>query len=80
MIKVNRPLPQIVYNINFHDPKKKEQFGDLRLMFKDDDDYLIDGWVYFDATDMENIEIIEIVEDDDEDFITPVPKPPPGPK
>ncbi len=77
LVKMNDTFPNMVYNINIHNPKKKEIFGDLRLMFKDNTDYLIDGWIYFPSRDEPKI--------DKSDFegISPitksVPPPPPSP-
>lgn len=42
------------YNISLDDPETKESFGQIRIMFKDNKDYLIDDWIYFREDNSEN--------------------------
>ncbi|MDF1548521.1 MAG: hypothetical protein P1P88_11915 [Bacteroidales bacterium] len=52
LVKFNRPS-LFFYNIFIHDPDKKLSFGNLRLVFFNTDDFLIDDWIYFKETDEE---------------------------
>ncbi|WP_066632926.1 hypothetical protein [Labilibacter marinus] len=48
-----------------HHPESKTGYGNLRIVFKDQDDFLIDDWIYLPE--------VEIEEDDfDEMEITPI--------
>ena len=44
-IKVSAPMP--LYNINLHNPKKRGTYGDIRIMFTNEDDLLIDKFQFF---------------------------------
>lgn len=66
VVKINRDYP--FYNINFHDPINKEDFGDLQLIFHDNKDDLIDEWNYNNSKSIKT----EL----DKDFKGEIPKPP----
>lgn len=68
IVKIDRPF--MFYNINIHDPKSKTLFGDLRLVFRDNVDFLIDDWIYF-------IEQDKPKESGPKLKSTPLPPPPP---
>ena len=42
--KINRPFSY--YNINIYKPNSQESIGDVRFVFKSEEDYLIDSWIY----------------------------------
>lgn len=50
-VKINAPIP--LYNIFLHDKKKKEQYGDFRIMFSNENDILIDKFKFFKNQDSE---------------------------
>ena len=64
-------------NVNLNDPETKTLFGDLRLHFTDETDFLIDKWVYIRWEDSRK-------EDSTDDLpngqIPPPPPPPPPPR
>lgn len=70
MIKVDAPIP--LYNINLHNPKKKEQYGDFRIMFSNENDVLIDKFKFFENQELEI--------DDDMEMPDFPPPPPPAPR
>jgi len=49
-VKIDKPYNYYVITIYNHD--LKEQFGELRLVFYDEKDFLIDDWVYFNKSEM----------------------------
>ena len=62
---------KLVYNVNIHDPKTKTIFGNLRLVFKNNSDFLILDWKYFREEDRPGKE--------NEEFIPSGRIPPPPP-
>ncbi len=71
IVKIDAPIP--LYNINLHDPNKKEQYGDFRIMFSNENDVLIDKFNFFENQEIEKA--------DDEEFPSfPPPPPPPAPR
>ena len=58
----------VFYNINLNNPYEKLTFGDLRIVFKDQNDFLIDDWVYLKVTD--------ISDNADDDELPAIPLPP----
>lgn len=68
--KFDRPN-LVFYNVNLYNPKEKLTFGDLRIVFKDKKDFLIDDWIYLKETD---------ANDNAEDNKLPPIPPPPLPK
>lgn len=72
---IDRPF--LFYNINIYDPKTGSSFGNLRLVFKDQDDFLIDDWIYLiDQNKLESIDS-ELEELPPASFSNPLPPPPP---
>ncbi|WP_319501665.1 hypothetical protein [uncultured Draconibacterium sp.] len=47
--KFDRPN-LVFYNVNLNNPAEKLTFGDLRIVFKDKKDFLIDDWIYLGET------------------------------
>lgn len=75
IIKVDNPL--LFYNIHVYDPDTKESYGNLRLLFEDQSDYLIDDWIYLiEQKELEsmdsNLEELSPIE-----YSNPLPPPPP---
>lgn len=64
-----------LYNINLHDPSTREQFGDFRVLFNNEEDFLIDKWKYFPSNESKKNEE-EIIQP----LNIPAPPPPPPPK
>lgn len=65
--KFDRPN-LVFYNVNLHNPKEKLTFGDLRIVFKDNKDLLIDDWIYLKETNT--------TDDEDESELPSIPLPP----
>jgi len=68
--KIN--YPGRAYNTNIHNPVKVISYGDLRFLFKDEKDFLIDDWKYI-KKEKQNESPGEM-----EVKIPPPPPPPPG--
>ncbi len=65
--KFDRPN-LVFYNVNLHYSKEKLTFGDLRIVFKDNKDLLIDDWIYLKETN--------ITDDEVESELPSIPLPP----
>jgi len=48
-VRLDNVLPY--YNINLHDPLTLEMFGDVRILFNNEDDVLIDKWMFFEEVE-----------------------------
>ena len=70
VVKINAPIP--IYNINLHDPKALEQFGDLRIMFTNEKDLLIDKWKFFEKRNPK-------LDNNEEEMPSKLPPRPPAP-
>jgi hypothetical protein len=74
IVKIEAPTP--LYNINLHNPTTLEQFGDFRIHFKNEDDILIDEWLYLPEQDSRKLDgQIKLPEN-----MPPPPPPPPNKK
>lgn len=65
--KFDRPK-LVFYNVNLYNPKEKLTFGDLRIVFKDKNDFLIDEWIYLKETDA--------IDNTEDNKLPPIPLPP----
>ncbi|MFC2151473.1 hypothetical protein ACFLSE_03015 [Bacteroidota bacterium] len=64
IVKLNSPFNY--YNINIHNPKAKEIYGDLLLKFSNSSDFIIETWKYTPFEDR------VVKTDDDFNEITPI--------